>query len=280
MKKILVTGVQSYLGDSFARFMSQWPEEYEIDFIDLRKDEWKYAGFSGYDAIYHVTGIAHRKETKENAHEYYEVNRDLTAAVAEKARAEGVKQFIFLSSGTVYGVETGIITKTTPINPKSNYGKSKAEAEKALLELEDANFKVAILRPLMVYGKGCKGNYQAIIKIVKKSPIFPRVHNRRSLIYIDNLSSFVKLTLDKELSGIFFPKNKTDVDIYEIVRIAAEALDKKIYMSWILGGIIYVCRGLFGITRKAFTDMVYKETDDFDYSYCVVDGKESIYRSI
>lgn len=280
MKRILITGTHSYIGDSFFNFMSRWREDYLIESIDLRKDTWKNQDFSSFDVIFHVTGIAHRKETEDNAHEYFEVNRDLAIAVAKKAKAEEVKQFIFLSSGTIYGIETGVITKDTPINAKTYYGKSKAEAEVALRGMEDDNFRVTILRPLMVYGKGCKGNFQTIIKIVKKSPIFPRTHNHRSLIYIDNLSSFVKMAIDQELSGTYFPKNKEDVDTYDIVNGVAEALGKTIYMSWLLGGLIYLFRGFFSVTRKAFTDMIYENTEDFDYSYCVVNGKDSIFRSV
>lgn len=280
MKHILVTGTHSYLGDSFIEYLSQWKEEYETDTVDLRTDEWKKTSFRKYDVIYHVTGIAHRKETLENAHEYYEVNRDLAIAVAQKAKTEGVKQFIFLSSGTIYGVETGVITKDTPINANTHYGRSKAEAENELRKLDDDSFHVAILRPLMVYGKGCKGNFQAIIKIVKKSPVFPRVHNKRSLIYVDNLSSFVKMTVDKNLTGIFFPKNREDVDIYDIAKGISEKLGKKIYMSFILGGLIYIFRNAFSTTRKAFTDKYYQGTEEFDYSYCVCDTKESIRKSV
>ena len=143
MKRVLITGVHSYIGDSFGKFVSQWPDKYTVDKIDLRSKEWDQADFSKYDSIYHVTGIAHRKETAENAHEYFEVNRDLAVAVAKKAKAEGVKQFIFLSSGTIYGIETGVITKETPINAKTNYGKSKAEAEEELRTLNDESFHVA-----------------------------------------------------------------------------------------------------------------------------------------
>ena len=120
MKKILVTGIHSYLGDSFAQFMSQWAEQYKVSFIDLKDSNWVKDDFSKFDSIYHVAGIAHRKETPENAHEYFKINRDLAVNVAHKAKGEGVKQFIFLSSGSIYGIETGIITKNTPPQAKSS----------------------------------------------------------------------------------------------------------------------------------------------------------------
>lgn len=158
MKKILITGANSYIGTSFEKYVSQWPEKYEIDTVDMIDGSWREKSFAGYDAVFHVAGIAHRKETKENEHLYYEVNRDLAIETARKAKQDGVPQFIFLSSMSVYGKNTGIITQETPIVPKSDYGKSKAEAEKGIEVLQDANFNVAILRPPMIYGKGCKGN--------------------------------------------------------------------------------------------------------------------------
>lgn len=276
MKRILITGENSYIGDSFITYMSKWPEEYYVESIDVKSNKWKKIDFHSFDSIYHVAGIAHRKETKQNAHEYYKVNGDLAFEIAKKAKEEGVKQFIFLSSGTIFGMESGSISKETPLNPKSNYGKSKAYAEKLLVSLKSTNYKIVILRPLMVYGKGCKGNFQSVIKIVKCSPVFPRVHNKRSLIHIDNLCSFVKMSVDKELSGIYFPKNEEDVDIYEIVTELANSMGKHIYMSSILGLFIYLFRDFFSITRKAFSDLTYIDTDEFDFSYCVVSNEDSL----
>src|SRR5699024_2819593 len=158
---------------------------------------WKEKDFSMYDVVVHVAGIAHRKETKENAQLYYEINRDLAYDVAQKSKTESVKQFIFLSSMSVYGLEEGVIDGRTPLHPKSNYGKSKLEAENLIQPLENKNFKVAIIRPPMIYGKDCKGNYQRLAKIAKKVPVFPKIDNKRSMIYIDNLSEFIRLSIDR-----------------------------------------------------------------------------------
>ncbi len=74
--------------------------------------------FLEYDVVYHVAGIAHRKETKENRELYYAVNRDLAYEVAKKSKQDGIKQFIFLSTMSVYGLESGVIDEYTPLNPK------------------------------------------------------------------------------------------------------------------------------------------------------------------
>ncbi|MBR2613682.1 MAG: NAD-dependent epimerase/dehydratase family protein, partial [Clostridia bacterium] len=204
MKKILITGSGSYIGESFKEYLKQYGEEYSTDTLDMQRADWREHDFSGYDVVYHVAGIAHRKETSENAHLYYEVNRDLALEVARKAKSEGVSQLIFLSSMSVYGIERGVITPDTPLAPKTNYGRSKMEAEEGMAELASEDFAICTLRPPMVYGKGCKGNFVSVVSLVRKLPFFPRVENRRSMIYIDNLSSFVKMAIDRELSGLYF----------------------------------------------------------------------------
>src|SRR5690606_35554866 len=148
-----------------------YPNDYHIEKISLRDDAWKEHDFSKYDVILHVAGIAHRKETKENKELYYRVNRDLTYEVAKKAKSERVSHFIFLSSLSVYGMETGIITRETVPQPKSNYGKSKLEAEELIASLSDEQFNVAILRPPMIYGKNCPGNYSKLRMLILKTPI-------------------------------------------------------------------------------------------------------------
>ena len=192
MKKILITGKNSYIGMSFKNWLEQnYSNEYEVESISLRNNLWKDKDFSRFDVVYHTAGVVHIKENKKNRELYYKVNRDLTFEVAKKAKKEGVKQFIFLSSMSVYGLITGVIDENTPLSPNTSYGKSKFEAERLLLTLEDNNFKVAILRPPMVYGKGCKGNYPKLAKLAKVLPVFPDIQNKRSMIYIDYLNEFV-----------------------------------------------------------------------------------------
>lgn len=192
MKKILITGANSYIGVSFEKYMEKFGDEYSVDTADMIGDEWKNKDFSTYSVVFHVAAVVHKKETKDLVSQYYAVNRDLAAEVAEKAKSDGVKQFIFLSSMSVYGIVTGKIAAVTEPKPKSHYGKSKLQAEQKLLPMNDA-FKVCVLRPPMIYGKGCKGNYRALEKFAGKLHFFPYVANERSMLYVDNLAAFVKL---------------------------------------------------------------------------------------
>ena len=105
-KRVLVTGVNSYIGNAFRSYMEQYPEEAAVEGISVRNDVWKTLDFSGYDCIFDVAGIAHADTghvSEEVKKRYYAVNCDLTVALAQKAKEEGVRQFIFMSSAIVYG---------------------------------------------------------------------------------------------------------------------------------------------------------------------------------
>jgi UDP-glucose 4-epimerase len=262
MKKILITGANSYIGTSFSNWMS-FHNNYVIDTLDMISEEWKEKDFSQYDCIYHVAGIVHKKEKQCNIPLYYKVNRDLAIETALKAKSEGVHQFIILSSMSVYGVSTGVINRYTVPNPTNSYGKSKFQADIKILNLWDDNFIVTILRPPIIYGKGCKGNYVTLAKYALKLPIFPNIDNRRSMLYIDNLSEFVKRLIDKEMGGIFFPQNSEYVNITNLVRTISALHGHKIIFTKFFNPLIHILN--YGILKKIFGDLIYDEADLCDY---------------
>lgn len=262
MKKILITGAGSYIGVNVEKYLLQWPEEYQINSVNMIGEEWKKADFSSYDVVFHVAGIAHIKETKENSHLYYDVNEHLAVAVAEKAKNEGVKQFIILSTMSVYGLTVGHITKETLPNPVNSYGKAKYNADLKIEKLDCPTFKVAILRPPMVYGKGCKGNYQTLRKFALKSPIFPNFKNERSMIYIGNLAAFVKGCVDEEKYGIFFPQDAEYVCTAMMVKQVANHNGKKINTLKLFNWAIRIMlRANVGLFMKILGDLTYEKVD-------------------
>ena len=258
MKKVLITGANSYIGMSFENYITEnYPEHYEVDTVDMIDGTWRKKSFVGYDSVFHVAGIAHQKETKETSNLYYEINRDLAFSVAQKAKHDGVKQFVFFSSMSVYGMDTGVVTSETVPNPKNNYGKSKLQAEKQIVPLADEDFKVAVLRPPMVYGAGCKGNYQTIVKLVKKLPVFPYVKNRRSMIHVNKLVCFVKEIIDTNTSGLFFPQDDAYIQTSAMAQDIAKSIHKKLYLSRFLGACVLVMIPFSKMVRKAFGSLIY-----------------------
>ena len=285
MKKILITGARSYVGMSFESYVNRWPDRYQVDTVDMRGDSWKDYSFRGYDAVFHVAGLVHMPKTKnseEFADLYRKVNTELAVETARKAKAEGVKQFLFMSSASVYGLEGALgenlmITADTPLNPGDNYGLSKKNAEEQLLPLEDDSFRIVILRPPMIYGKGCRGNYVTLAKLAKKLPAFPYVSNQRSMLYIDNLAEFVRLMIDNEERGIFCPQNNEYTETCDMVRLIAQAHGKKICMIKGCGGALKLMSHVTSLVNKAFGNLCY----DFDLSrykqdYCLKNLAESI----
>ena len=242
MKNVLITGKGSYIGSNFRKYLEQYQDDYQVDELDMRNEQWKEYDFSVYDVVYHVAGLAHSTPDESQKALYYRVNTDLTYEVARKAKDEGVKQFIFMSSVIVYGSgEIGkqcIIKKDTPLNPDNFYGDSKKQAEIKIKTLEDNSFKIVILRPPMVYGRYSKGNYPMLAKFARKTPIFPEMKNQRSMLYLGNLLEFVKLMIDYEESGVFLPQNTEYVCTSELIRKIAELNQHKVFFVKIFNPFI------------------------------------------
>ena len=259
LKRILITGKSGYIASSLFAYLQEFPKEYAVETVSLRGDTWKAADFSRYDAIVYCAGLAHIKETAQNAHLYYEINRDLTIAVAQKAKEEGVGQIIFLSSLSVYGMDEGVITSATEPRPKSAYGKSKLEAERSLRAMETETFRVAILRSPMVYGEGCKGNYRTLVKLARLLPAVPSYANQRSAVSIERLCQFIKDVIDGNGNGVFVPQ---DADYLctcaEIQRLATKN-GRNIPMTKLLNFGPALLRRCTVKGRKAFGNLVYRE---------------------
>lgn len=285
MKKILITGANSYIGVSVENYLKQWPDNYQVDTVDMIDGSWKARSFAGYDTVFHVAGIVHLEKAKndpEQAALYDRVNTRLAVETAEKAKADGVKQFIFMSSASVYGLSAPVgkvvmITKDTPLTPVDNYGISKAKAEEGLQVLADEQFKLAILRPPMIYGKGCKGNYCTMAKLAKKLPVFPYVKNQRSMLYIENLAQFVRLIVDDKAEGIFCPQNNEYTNTSDMVNLIAHANGKGILMIRGFTWALKLLSNVTGIVDKAFGSLCYDfELSKYTKDYCIKNLQESI----
>ena len=267
MKNILITGAGSYIGTSFENYLKEkYPDDYRVDVVDMIDPAWKEKSFAGYDVVYHVAGIAHSDNGKippEKEKLYRSVNTDLTVETAKKAKAEGVGQFIFMSSAIVYGESGKIgrpktVTKETQPAPANCYGDSKLQAERGILPLEDDTFRVVILRPPMIYGRGSKGNFPQLERFARKLKFFPYVKNERSMLYIGNLVEFVRLLIENGESGVFFPQNAEYSNTSELVRMIGEANGKKIRLVRGFGWILRLLGHFTGLVNKAFGNLTYE----------------------
>lgn len=285
MKKILVTGVNSYIGNSLIGYLREFPEEYDVEGISCRNGAWKEKDFSGFDCVFHVAGIAHAdsgKITEERKAAYYAVNRDLTVELARKAKAEGVSQFIFMSSAIVYGDSAPLgkrklITADTVPSPAGAYGDSKLQAEQGILPLSCESFRVVILRPPMIYGRNSKGNYPVLSRLACRLPVFPDVDNQRSMLYVGNLVEFIRLMIKNEESGIFWPQNAEYSNTSDVVRMIAAVHGKKIKLIPGLSGILGLLALATPLVNKAFGSLAYdRSLSEYKEPYCRFTLPESV----
>lgn len=292
MKRILITGANSYIGISVENWLRKWKNEYEVDTLDMQKEEWKEYNFSNYDSVFHVAGIAHAdvgNVSEETQNMYYRVNRDLALETAEKAEKEGVAQFIYMSSIIIYGDSAPcgkqkIITEHTEPIPANFYGDSKWQADKELQKRSTEKFHVVCIRPPMIYGKGSKGNYPLLSKMACKFPVFPSIRNQRSMLHIDNLCEFVRLIIKNNDSGVFFPQNAEYVSTSDMVKVIAKVNERKIWITPLLNPFIHLISHIPGkiskLANKAFGNLVYeKSLSAYREDYRVCGMEESVKRS-
>ena len=279
MKKILITGADSYIGTSLENWLAKNENAYEVSTLDVQTDEWKSYDFSIYEVVFHVAAIVHLKETPELESLYYKVNRDLALDIAKRAKNAGVQQFIIMSSMGVYGITTGVIDNQTKENPVSFYGKAKLEADKKLLGEQSDTFKVSIIRPPMVYGKGCKGNYVRLANLAQKTLIFPNYPNQRSMIYIDNLCEYLRMVIEKEWVGILCPQNAEYVNTSEMVKEIAEQHGRKMKLTKAFNWLLWIMMKInIEVVKKVFGSLIYVY-NDLDKNVKMKDFKETFQKN-
>lgn len=159
--------------------------------------------------------------------EYFRVNRDLTLLLVEAAKANGVRHFIFLSTIKVFGLdssETPIKGNRSPLTLHSSlksdaYGRSKLDAELGLKELESEHFTVSIIRPPLIYGPGAKGNLLKLMQNIQKGGVLPLggIHNRRSMIFVDNLVNLIDLIIEQKAAITITPVDQPAISTTKLV---------------------------------------------------------------
>jgi nucleoside-diphosphate-sugar epimerase len=281
---ILITGINSYIGKSIKAWFALRPDEFCITSISVRNNDWELLDFSQYDALIHVASIVHNNGTTKDEYEYNQVVKDLTVRIAQKAKREGISHFLFMSTMAVYGLDGSmskhhIISSDSPYIPKTLYGKSKLNAENELKMLASDEFRVSFIRAPMVFGPNCPGNYRELRSLVQKLSVMPEIHNCRSMIFIFNLTEFIRRLLLSNKSGIFFPQNSEFFDICKIADVIARQNNKKLRISKFLGASVRIL-GLLNISKlnKAFGSLYYDKSlsDHFDWEYCVFSNEQSL----
>ncbi len=304
-KKVMLVGIGGYIGGKFTEYIKMNYSDWQIDAVDSMNRKWEDSDFHGYDAVYNVSGLAHANARQGSEELYYLVNGQLPIDVATKAKEEGVPLFIQMSSQIVYGDMSGlgeekIITVETVPSEPTVYGKSKMMAERGLMALVDSGwngtessksseslgdskgFQVAIIRPPLIYSEYARDNFPRLVNFAKKMPIFPKLENRQSMVYVDNLCELVRLVIESNKGGIYYPQQECYIETSKIVADIAKAVGNRMWQTRIFNPALRLLSKVpqLGFIHKAFGSIAYdmKISNHFDGKYRVVSYEESIQR--
>ncbi|WP_300433543.1 SDR family oxidoreductase [uncultured Thalassolituus sp.] len=183
--------------------------------------------FDGVDSVVHLAARVHvmNEYSEDPLRDFREVNVFGTVNLARQAASAGVRRFIFISSVKVSGERTEQgrpFVEAMRANPEDAYGQSKFEAEEALKEIaKETGMEVVIIRPPLVYGPGVKANFRSLISLCNTGfPLpFGSIHNRRSLIYVDNLVDFILYCISHPAAAneTFLVSDREDVSIAALI---------------------------------------------------------------
>jgi nucleoside-diphosphate-sugar epimerase len=223
MKKIAVTGATGFVGK---RLMEYNQDKYHLQALLLREGDVKLLNLARVDAVVHLAGKAHQMTPIEDS-VYFEVNYELTKNLAIRAKEQGVRQFVYISSTKVYGDNiTEVLNETSICHPTDAYGASKLKAEQFLSTLQSPGFNIAIVRPPLVYGPGVKGNMIKLLELAAKKYPLPlgNIHNARSMVFVDNLIELINAIINKEAAGLFIAGDQQAVSTSELITLIRKSL--------------------------------------------------------
>lgn len=268
-KTLMITGASGFIGSNFIK---KYENEYNIIPVCLIKNKPEDLDYTGVDTILHLAALVHQMKGAPEE-KYFEVNTELTRRLATTAKEKGVGHFVFYSTVKVYGFDGElnnhdfILTENSPCNPNDPYGTSKYEAEKILNSLQEENFKIAMVRPPMVYGEGVKGNMLSLMKLINILPIIPFDYdnNKRSIISTENLLYLTHLIIKNQADGIYLGTEGNPVSIKEIAESIEKGIGKKkINIKFPKFIFKLLCKIKLDIMVRLYGTLAFKQEDNYE----------------
>ncbi|MBF7017994.1 NAD-dependent epimerase/dehydratase family protein [Staphylococcus durrellii] len=265
-KRILITGTSGYISNNLTNKITG--EFHDVERISMRNNAWMEYNLENYDVIIHAAALVHNNEPSARLSDYLHINMKKTLLLAEKAKQEGVPHFIFMSTMSVYGKEgqvgkPDIINKQSPMKPTTDYGLSKLIAEEKLMEMETEAFKVAVVRPPMIYGSKCPGNFKKLCKVAKKLPILPYIENQRSALYIEHFNDFIEQMINKQARGTFHPQDDYYFETTKVMHEIRKQLHKKTMVIKV-PSFVYPILNRLSLFKKLFGNLTYNSQMDMN----------------
>jgi UDP-glucose 4-epimerase len=285
--KILITGETGYVGNHAKEYLEN-TTNYVVKKVSLRRNNWMDMDFSEYDSIVHCVAVIPKNNIEDSV--FFSVNHELSEKLAKKAKSDGVKQFIYLSSMAVYGMKPstkkgeGLIYSDTPCNPDSVYGKSKYQGEQAVVSLADDNFKVAIVRSPSIYGKRSTNYFNQYYYIISKLFIQPYAFTKckRSAIYIENLCELFRLLIKNSNHGIFCPADNPTLSTVEYIKFLQNSKGNNFYSSRLFGLALKLVCSRMPIIYSMWGSIAYDDslTNILNGEYQIFNSYEGLNKSL
>jgi nucleoside-diphosphate-sugar epimerase len=264
MKRILITGINGFVGTNFT---NSWSNNHKLFGLDISQPDkegvertfgWNNLGkLPPVDAIIHLAGKAHDTKNQSLAQSYFDINTGLTQRIFDYFMKSDAKTFVFFSSVKAAAdyVPGDILTEDVVPAPVGPYGESKIRAEEYLQSKMDIaksrGKRVFILRPCMIHGPGNKGNLNLLYSVVSKGIPWPlgAYENLRSFCSIDNISFVVEQLIVKEgiESGIYHVDDDEPISTNELIRLISESVGKRSHIWRLPKGLINVAASIGGV---------------------------------
>lgn len=186
------------------------------------------ANFAACDTVIHLAGRAHTTVAVVCDRDLFdEENRQLALTTAEAAHTAGVRRFVFVSTLGVHGRSSNVpLHSDSPAHPDLPYARSKWAAEQELTAwCTEHEMELCVVRPPMVYGPRCPGNFLRLVRMVRSGMLLPfaALHAQRSFIYVDNLATFLAECATQHVTGAYVVADGSDWSVEQLVRsIGAE----------------------------------------------------------
>jgi UDP-glucose 4-epimerase len=245
VSKLFLTGATGFIGQRLInavtgeiRVLSRTKQSnYETVVCDLQSEVIPDNALNGVDTVFHLAGFSHdMRETAMTEYNYRTLNVDATIKLAELAVKSRVKKFVFMSSVKASAAalfDGKCVNESNQGVPEGVYGKTKREAEEALLKIgENSGMHVSIIRTSLVYGPNVKGNLKLMLSGIEKGwfPPLPEVGNKRSMIHVDDLVQAILLVAknDHTHGEIFIATDGTPHSSRDIYNAMCNVLGKSI----------------------------------------------------
>lgn len=212
---------------------------------------------TGADSVVHLAGRAHfvRDPASNPLAEHRRINTLGTLAMAKLAAEFQVRRFIFVSSIGVLGESSETpFTEQTPPSPVGPYAQSKREAESMLREFESTSgMEIVIVRPPLVYGPGCPGNFASLLRLVHSGIPLPlgSINNSRNFIGVNNLANFLLCAACHPKAGgkDYLVADRESISTPALIRSLAAGMKRPARLFPVPYEILNGLTGLFGKTQ-------------------------------